>query len=247
MIEINLIPDVKRELLRTRMVRNAVISLSIIVGIGAIVTTVVLGLVFGGQLAAEGLQDGEIKKKSSELTAIEDLNKTVTIQHQLQKINDQHNNKKITSRLLDMVSAVNPPAPNNVRFSSVKLQPEDKKIVIEGSAANGYAALEVLKKTIANTKVATKRDGNEESVQLAQDIVAGETSFGEDSEGKKVLRFSFTFSYADELFAPSKEAVTIVTPTKRINVTDSKLGVPESIFGKKADDIDEPKEGNNAG
>lgn len=242
MIEINLIPDVKRELLRTRMVRNAVISLSIVIGVGAVITTVVLGLVFGGQLAAEGLQDGEIKKKSSELTSIEDLNKTVTIQHQLNKLSEQHANKKINSRLLDMVSAVNPPAPNNVRFSSVKLQPEEKKIVIEGSAANGYAALEVLKKTIANTKVGVKRDGKDETVQLAQDIVAGETSFGEDAEGKKVLRFSFTFSYADELFASSKDAVSIVTPNKRIDVTDSKLGVPESIFGKKADDIDNTKE-----
>lgn len=45
MIEINLIPQVKRDLLRARMLRNAVISVSFAVGIGAVVTVVVLGLV----------------------------------------------------------------------------------------------------------------------------------------------------------------------------------------------------------
>ena len=58
MIEINLIPDVKRELLRTRTMRNAVISLSMIIGIGAIGLAAVLGAVLGGQLATELWQDG---------------------------------------------------------------------------------------------------------------------------------------------------------------------------------------------
>lgn len=57
MIEINLIPQVKRDLLRARMLRNAVISVSFAVGIGAVVTVVVLGLVLGGQLALSSFTD----------------------------------------------------------------------------------------------------------------------------------------------------------------------------------------------
>ncbi len=237
MIEINLIPDVKRELLRTRTMRNAVISLSMIIGIGAIGLAAVLGAVLGGQLATELWQDGQIKEKSDKLMAVSDLSKTVTIQHQLKRVSELHAEKRADSRLFDMVSAINPPAPNNVQFSSVKLNPEDKTIAIEGSAANGYIALEVLKKTIINTSVVTRIDGEEKKVPLASDIVAGDTSFGENSEGAKVLRFTFTFTYPDELFAVSKDPVTIVTPVGKIDVTDSKLGIPENLFSQKASDL----------
>ena len=239
MIEINLIPDVKRELLHTRMMRNAVISLSVIIGIVAIGVVVVLGLVFGGQLAAEAIQESAIKDKSKELMSVEDLDKTVTIQHQLERIAELHDQKRADSRLFDVVSAINPPAPNNARFSSVKIDPAEKTITIEGSATNGYVALEVLKKTITNTTVATRTDGEEVKVPLAQDIVAGDTSFGENAEGVKVLRFSFTFTYPDELFAVSKEPVSIITPVGKTDVTDSKLGIPESLFGQKPTDISE--------
>lgn len=243
MIEINLIPDVKRELLRTRMMRNAVISLSVIVGAVTVGVVVVLGLVLGGQLTAEAIQENAIKDKGKRLIAIEDLNKTVTIQHQLERISELHDQKRANSRLFDLVSAINPSAPNNARFSSVKLNPEESTITIEGSATNGYVALEVLKKTIINTTVVSRVDGEETKVPLAQDIVAGDTSFGENAEGAKVLRFSFTFKYPDELFAVSKDPISIVTPAGKTDVTDSKLGVPESLFGSKPSDI--PDEEDN--
>ena len=237
MIEVNLIPDVKRELIRSRMMRNTVMSLSVVVGIATIGVAVVLGLVFGGQLAAEAIQEKAIKDKGGELLAVEDLNQTVTIQYQLERIDELHDQKRADSRLFDVVNAINPPEPNNVQFSSVKLDPVEKTITFEGSAQNGYVALEVLKKTITNTSVTTRVDGEEAKIPLAKDIIAGDTSFGENAEGVKVLRFTFMFTYPDELFAVSETPVSIVTPTGRIDVTDSKLGIPESLFGKKPTDI----------
>ena len=242
MIEINLIPDVKRELLRTRTMRNAVISLSVVIGAVAIGVAVVLGIVLGGQIAAEAIQESAIKDKGKELMAVEDLNKTVTIQNQLSKIAEIHSQKRADSRLFDVISAINPPEPNNAKFSSVKLDPEEKTITIEGSSVNGYVALEVLKKTITNTTVVTQVDGQSVKVPLAQDIVSGDTSFGENSEGVKVLRFTFTFTYPDELFAVSKAPVSIVTPVGKTDVTDSKLGIPSSLFGSKPSDIEEEED-----
>ena len=60
MIEINLIPSVKKELLKARMTRNIIISFSVLVGGGAIALVVVLGLILGGQLAFEAISDGNI-------------------------------------------------------------------------------------------------------------------------------------------------------------------------------------------
>lgn len=231
MIEINLLPNVKRELLKTRVMRNRVISISFLVGGASIAAVVVLALILGSQIAAEAVQSGVIKDRNDKLMAVEDLNKVVTIQHQLTKINEQHSGKKINSRIFDVVTAVNPVAPNNVSFSDIKVNPESKTITLEGSAVNGYSALETLKKTILNTKVQTTDGDKSSEVSLTKEIKDGDTSFGENSEGKKVLQFSFSFEYAEELLAPANNGtVSVLTPTGKVDVTDSRQGIPDSLF-----------------
>ncbi len=231
MIEINLLPNVKRELLKTRAMRNRVISISFLVGGASIATVVVLALILGSQFAAEAVQGGVIKDRNDKLMAVEDLNKVVTIQHQLTKINEQHSGKKLNSRIFDVVTAVNPVAPNNVSFSDIKVNPESKTITLEGSAVNGYSALETLKKTILNTKVQTTDGDKSSEVSLTKEIKDGDTSFGENSEGKKVLQFSFSFEYAEELLAPANNGtVSVLTPTGKVDVTDSRQGIPDSLF-----------------
>lgn len=231
MIEINLLPNVKRELLKTRVMRNRVISISFLVGGASIAAVVVLALILGSQIAGEAVQSGVIKDKNDKLMAVEDLNKVVTIQNQLTKINEQHSRKKINSRIFDVVTAVNPVAPNNVSFSDIKVNPESKTITLEGSAVNGYSALETLKKTILNTKVQTTDGDKSSEVSLTKEIKDGDTSFGENSEGKKVLQFSFSFEYAEELLAPANNGtVSVLTPTGKVDVTDSRQGIPDSLF-----------------
>ena len=231
MIEINLLPNVKRELLKTRAMRNRVISISFLIGGVSIATVVVLALILGSQFAAEAVQGGVIKDRNDKLMAVEDLNKVVTIQHQLTKINEQHSGKKLNSRIFDVVTAVNPVAPNNVSFSDIKVNPGSKTITLEGSAVNGYSALETLKKTILNTKVQTTDGDKSSEVSLTKEIKDGDTSFGENSEGKKVLQFSFSFEYAEELLAPANNGtVSVLTPTGKVDVTDSRQGIPDSLF-----------------
>jgi len=231
MTEINLLPNVKRELLKTRAMRNRVISISFLVGGASIAAVVVLALILGSQIAAEAVQNGVVKDRNDKLMAVEDLNKVVTIQHQLTKINEQHSRKKLNSRIFDVVTAVNPVAPNNVSFSDIKVNPESKTITLEGSAVNGYSALETLKKTILNTKVQTTDGDKSSEVSLTKEIKDGDTSFGENSEGKKVLQFSFSFEYAEELLAPANNGtVSVLTPTGKVDVTDSRQGIPDSLF-----------------
>ena len=231
MIEINLLPNVKRELLKTRAMRNRVISISFLVGGASIAAVVVLALILGSQIAAEAVQNGVIKDRNDKLMAVEDLNKVVTIQNQLTKINEQHSGKKLNSRIFDVVTAVNPVAPNNVSFSDIKVNPGSKTITLEGSAVNGYSALETLKKTILNTKVQTTDGDKSSEVSLTKEIKDGDTSFGENSEGKKVLQFSFSFEYAEELLAPANNGtVSVLTPTGKVDVTDSRQGIPDSLF-----------------
>lgn len=227
MIEINLIPDVKREYLRTRALRNFIITISIFVGLGAAAIVVVLSLFFAGQLVLENSLNSNITKQGKELMSVKDLDKAVTLQQQLGQIDDQHNSKKAYSRLFGVVDAVKP---QSVKISTLRVSPEDTTLYVEGVAEDGFSALEAFKKTIMNTSIELGSKGDIKEVVLTKEVVGGETNFGEDASGSRVLRFSFSFEYPEELFVASNELLAIKTPTGRVDVTDSKLGVPESLF-----------------
>ena len=238
MIEINLIPDIKQELIKAQRIRSTVITGSIVVGVVSVVVVTLLAIyVFTIQTVRSGLSDDAIKRGSSTLASVTDLSKTLTIQNQLTKISSINSDKKIDSRVFDLLSVINPPAPNNVDVSSLAIDSTDGTITIDGQATNSYAAVEVYKKTIEGAQVKyTDADSKQQQVTIASNINTSNTSYGEDSSGKKVLRFTLSFVYAKELFSPSSKNASIIVTTNG-NVTDSYLGVPTSIFVDRAKDL----------
>jgi hypothetical protein len=234
MIEINLVPDVKQELIRAQRVRASVISTAILVGIVAVGIVVVLAIwVFAVQTARDVITDNIIKSESQKLSNVEDISTTLTIQNQLTKLAQMHNGKHIDSRLFDILTTINPPAPNNVAITKLTLDSDESSIKIEAQAVSGYPALEVFKKTIGATKLEYTEDGEKQSVPLATGIGDSERSYGENASGAKVLRFTLVFTYSEALFAKSAQNALIVAPDKT-NVTDSFLGVPQSLFTQRA-------------
>jgi hypothetical protein len=236
MIEINLVPDVKQELIKAQRVRASVISIAILVGIVAIGVVALLAFwVFAVQTTRGLLSDNTIKDESQKLAKVQDISNTLTIQNQLSKLPDMHDNKSIDSRLFDILTTINPPAPNTVAITNLSLDSDAKTIKIEAQAVNGYPALDVFKKTINATKLKFTQDGETQEVPLASDMSDSDRSYGEDASGAKVLRFTLTFAYPDQLFAKTAQNATIVAPNRE-NATDSFQGVPQSLFTQKASD-----------
>jgi Tfp pilus assembly protein PilN len=235
-IEINLIPDVKRELLKAQRTRTAVISGSIVVSIvaGAIVVALAL-YVYGVQTVRGALLDNQIKDGAAKLATVQDLSKILTIQNQLSRISELNSQKNIDSRLFDVLSAVIPPEPNSVQVSLVTVDAEAKTVRIEGQTS-GYDSMEVFKKTLDSAIINFSEDGQTSTEKLATDISVSDTSYGANSEDKKVLRFVLTFTYAEKLFSPDVSGVTIKLDANG-NVTDSYLGIPKSIFTERATDL----------
>lgn len=237
MIEINLVPDVKQELIRAERVRSTVISFSILIGIVvAIIVTVLAVYSYGVQSVRGAILDDSIKTSSQKLIAVEDLSKTLTIQNQLTKISALNSDKKIDSRMFDVLAAIIPAAPNAVQVSNLIINASDKSIVMSGQAANSYGAVEIFKKTIEGANIKFTTDGTQQEIALASNVTTSDTSYGEDAAGTKVLRFTLTFNYVQELFSPLSENVSVVI-TNQGNVTDSYLGVPKSIFTDRAKDL----------
>lgn len=237
MIEINLIPAVKQELIKVQRIRATVISFSILIGLAAVAVVTLLALyVFAVQTVRGVVADEAIKKGGQQLAGVEDLSKTLTIQNQLTKISGEHSDKKIDSRIFDVLLAIIPPVPNDIQISDLAVDSTAGTITMQGQAANSYAAAEIFRKTIEGAKVKYTSDTGDQAVALASNVSTGDTSYGEDASGAKVLRFTLSFTYAKELFAPSSKNATVVIATQG-NVTDSYLGVPKSIFVDRAADL----------
>lgn len=239
MIQINLVPDVKQEMLHAQRMRNVAISFSIVIGIVAVGIVVALALVLAGQTAVQKIEEGQINSGYSKLSSNADLNSALTIQNQLSTISSQNTTRTIDSRLLDVLAAINPPAPNDVKLSKVTLDPSQDTVTLEGSALGGYPATDVFRKTILNTTVTAKQQGSSSSqdMPLTSNVTLQDTSYGEDATGAKVVRFTIIFTYPDGLLDNRMSDVKISTPSARVDVTDSKTLIPDSMFSQAASDV----------
>lgn len=250
MIEINLIPDVKQELLKAQRVRGVVISSSIMTSIVAVGLVVLMATyIFGVQATRGIILDRQIEEKGQALSEVEDLSKILTIQNQLSTISSLNEKKLMSSRIFDVVSAITPAGDSSVSFSQINVVPlitDDGgeevtsgggKIELDGQTAS-YEAMEVFKKRIASTSFEYKEGDEKKTVQLASNISTGEISYGEDATGNKVLRFTLSFQYAPELFS-SKASEQDIAYKLVVdgNVTDSYVGIPR--FAERANDLKE--------
>lgn len=231
MIEVNLIPDVKLELIRAQRQQRMVVSVSIVVAIASIgVVSLLTAYTFGGLALADNIAQQRINDRAKELKAIEDLPQTLTLQAQLSKLQEVHSDKNISSRLFDMLSVVVPKGDNQVTITRLGFKSEENVIEIEAQAKNGYEAMEVFKKTLAETTFQYTEEGQEvKTEKIATAISEGERNYGEDSDGASSLRFTISFTYLEKLFDSSITKGKVIGPDEQ-RVTDSTQGVPENLF-----------------
>lgn len=232
MIEINLIPDVKQELIRAQRFRNIVVSVSILAAIGFAGVVVLLAMyVFGVQALINTTSDKSITSEFNKLKSVTDLGKALTLQNQLKVTKDDHDKVTMNSRVFDVLTTVVTGSGNQVTITNFTSDAEAKTITIEGSAPSGYQALDAFKKTILATKFQYQTTGSTDlqTVPLTDQISDGERSYSEDSEGQNSLKFTLSFVYNDALLARSSINGKIIAPTVT-NATDSVSEVPSSIF-----------------
>ena len=241
MIEINLIPDVKRELLKAQKMRSVVISISILAGIVAAGVVVALGvIVFGVQVVAGNIIDGNITSEHDKLKGRSDTLQVLTIKRQLGEISGLEDNKYLVSRIFGAVdvmrkSASDPP----ITISKLSFDQETTTVTIEGQAVQGFEALDAFKKAAERTTFTYTGDGKSmKDNLLAGELETAEATYGENSEGQRVLRFIITFVLNKNVVKfDSFESKTfkIEGPNKQ-NVTDSYIQIPNDMFAEKAKD-----------
>lgn len=254
MIQINLVPDVKLELIRAQRHRNIVISTAILTMIASVAVIALLGTFIGYQTVRTNWLSGDIKTEDEKFRNKPDIAKTVTIQNQLESIQATHEQKAMTSRIFDLlVEASAAGTDNSVTFNTFNIDTSAKTIsLVAQTNKRGFDAAEVFRKNIEGMKMyylsydeetgrskvpnefsenpITEKKGEEQETQIARDVTLSDLSYAEnDQDRRKTVSFRLTFTYDDILF-DEKVDILRIRGLDRGNVTDSYQRLPESLF-----------------
>ena len=154
--EINLVPDVKGEMIRALKLRNFIFFLSIVVAAASIGITVLAGLFMGGQQLALESKKNTIDNLSNKLNSYEDLSDFLTIKDQLGNIATLTSKKKVLSRTFDLLSSIIPTGADTIIISelNVNLEADSPTFTFDAQANAGkepyidYNVLDAFKKSM---------------------------------------------------------------------------------------------------
>lgn len=227
MIELNLLPDVKQEFLRTQRQKKLIISSMILISIvaGGIVLLMVF-FVFVAQPGLRLLVDNDVKSKTTELNKNKNLTRNLTIQNQLTTITQLHEDKGVYERFFDYFKNLNPETPNNISISQATLDPATETILIEATAKN-FQAIAVFQDTLKNAelKYADPDTKEAQKVPLFSQVDISEAGLGQDSQGVQVASFKLTLGYDSNAFAWKVANPIVTVPNKSTTPSASQVSV----------------------
>lgn len=154
--EINLVPDVKGEMIKTLKLRNLIFFLCIVVSAASIGVTTIIGLIAGGQQLALDSKQTTLKNLSTKLNSYSDLDDFLTIKDQVDNISLLANNKKVLSRTFNILAALIPTGADTITVSelNVDLSGEQPTFSFDAQANAGrepfidYNVLDSFKKSM---------------------------------------------------------------------------------------------------
>ncbi len=234
MLQLNLLPDVKKEFLKAQRTRNSVISICIVVSIIFVGILVVLGLLMGGQTIQKNLVTSDIKKNAATIQNTAEINQYLTVQNQLSQIDTLKADQPTYSRLFDYLQKLNPASPNNVELTSVKVSSTGTtgtpdSIELQGSTKD-FASLDVFKTTLQSATISyTKSDGEKvKDAPLFTEVVVREASISRSTDSGRV-NFTIEVAYNPDAFDSSAKSITLTVPNK--TTSDADRNAPTNVFG----------------
>lgn len=156
--EINLVPEVKHQMIKAQKLRNLVLFICIVVSAASLGVVAVLFSIKSGQDIAMSNQDKKLETMSAKMMGFEELGDLVTIQSQLGKLQEIGNNKKVLSRVFGALGAMLPTGGDVVQLSELRVDLSENTLRMDAQADAGtaplidYRVLESFKKGVALTK-----------------------------------------------------------------------------------------------
>ena len=203
MIQFNLLPDVKLQYVKARRTKQLMILVSTVL-IGASLTILLLMSLTVFVVQKKSLHDlnKDISTYKTQLKAVPDLDKILTVQNQLNTLTGLHDQKVVSSRIFSYIAQVTP-----AQDSINKLEADFtlNTITISGEAP-GLDVVNTYTDTLKNTTYLT--DGDESNPKHAFSSVVL-SSFGRSTSG---ATFTITMAFDPDIFN-SANGVTLTVPS----------------------------------
>lgn len=132
--EINLVPDVKRQMIKAMRFRNIMLFICIVVVSFAGGVVVITASIWEGQNIAMSTQDGRLKTMSNKLSDFSSLSDFLTIQSQLNDLNTINNDKKVLSRVFPILGVILPAGPDKITLSELTVDLSNNVLRFDGQA-----------------------------------------------------------------------------------------------------------------
>lgn len=166
MYEINLVPDVKLEMIKKQKARNLVFFICIAVAGVGVGITALLGSIVGTQGLLLANQQTRIESMSEKVMGYSGLSEFLTIQDQMGKIAEINANKKVLSRVFNVLGVLLPEeidGGDSVTLSELNINLGESTLTFDGQADAGqtdvtgqseidYRVLEAFKKSVEMSK-----------------------------------------------------------------------------------------------
>lgn len=237
MIQINLLPDIKKEHLKAVRQKKAILSTATISSGVFLAVVVLLALaVFGVQKARIDSLTKSIEEDIAQLKGVQDLDKVLTIQNQLMALPALYEGKPNAGNVFGYISAV---TPADVKLSSTQLSFDPatqatNNMEISGSTAtfkdvNRFAdILKNAKYELIDTGSDKKIEGNAFKSVVIESISKDKQS----TEGGATL-FTIVIQYDPEIFNIEYDKVSLKVPkiTSSVSSTE-KPELNDKPFGE---------------
>jgi hypothetical protein len=218
-IQLNLIPDVKAQYLKAERTRKTVIVVSVIVIIASAGLVAIMLSILGTQKLALDSANKKIDKASNELKQTADIEKMLTVQSQLNSLDQLHNNKTVNSRLFGYLAKI---VPSQVQISKVDINFEDNSIKISGTSDS----LESNNKFVDTLKFTNYQlSGSEDKTPAFSNVVLN--TFSRDDKG---ATFDISMNFDPVLFATSSDGIQLI-PKQGVTTREQ---VPAALFNQSA-------------
>lgn len=132
--EINLVPEVKLQMIKAQKMRNLVLFICIVVSAVSVGVVAVLFSIKSGQDIAMTVQDNRLNKMSVKLAEYDELGNLVAIQSQLEKMGELGEAKTVPSRVFGALGAMVPTGGDVVKFSELRIDLETGILRLEAQA-----------------------------------------------------------------------------------------------------------------
>lgn len=158
MYEINLVPDIKEQVIKAQRIRNFILFVCIVVSAAVVGVVLILFGIKGAQDINMASQNSRLEKMSNKLAEYSDLNEILTLQGQFNKIDEIGNNKRVFSRVFSVIGTLLPTNADKITISELNVNVGENTFTIRGQADAGeepyidYRVLEAFKKSMSVMK-----------------------------------------------------------------------------------------------